>query len=104
VQDLQPVYQQHEPDGLVILNVLTEDADHDTVEPEDAAEWADVLGLTYPVLCGDHDEFLALYGDGDARDVYHLVSPEGTIVWSWYNHPSDTLEAIEAAIEEQLGL
>lgn len=102
MQDLEPIYQQHAPDGLVVLNVLTEDDQHDTVEPEDAAAWADVLGLSFPILCGDQDEFLSLYGDGLARDVYHLVDPEGSLVWSWYNHPPDTIDAIEEAIEANL--
>ncbi len=72
------------------------------MEPEDAAEWADVLGLTYPVLCGDHDAFLDLHGDGSARDVYHLISTDGELVWSWYNHPADTLDAITEAVEANL--
>lgn len=102
MEDLNGLYTDRKDDGFVVLNVLTQDLEYGTVEPDEAALWRDTIGLDFPVLAGEEEPFLAMYGNGHALDVFHLISPEGEVVWSWYSHPPETFDAITAAVDERL--
>lgn len=103
--DLEALYESREGDGLAIITIIVEGRNFAPSQASDAAEWADSLGLTYPVLADPDRVFLPAYG-GDissAPFVYYVLDGEGVVTWRRLEDEVGMVDQIEAQVNDILG-
>ena len=87
---LQELWEEHADDGFTVVEVLQENLYAESPSDEELTDWADTLGLTYPVVTEA----------GDAGDFLAALAAEGTV--SPYVFPAVVLLDADMRIESQL--
>jgi peroxiredoxin len=73
-----------------------------TPEPEDAALWAEGLGLTFPVFADTTGPFFETWDPAGILPMSFIIDPDGAIHWTEAGGPG-ALEEIEAELTALLG-
>jgi len=81
--------------------VLIHDAVGETPDTDDAALWADGLGLTYPVLADVDADFYPVWDPDEVLPVTYIIDREGIVRWAEAGGTGQ-LEEIEAFIVDLL--
>ena len=82
VQGLEDLYQDYEDQGFVAISVVAQDGAGQIPDSEDAAEWADELGLTFPVLADADGTFFPIWDPELVLPVAYIIDQDGVISWA----------------------
>ena len=96
VEGLNSWYIADAPENAVILNVVVEDNQSDPASAEVAAEWRDVLGLTFPVLADPDAYWQATWSGnpGRANHSYTVLDAEGRITYRQADGSAGSVEVL----------
>ena len=81
---METLWQDNKDDGLMVVTVLTEDAERNVPDEEDLTAWADEYGATHPIL-GDLEGFAEGVMSDGLRYPFSLLVDRGMVV-----HTRDT--------------
>ena len=85
------------------MTVLVEGSTFQPATAEDAAQFAENLGLTNPVLADTDGVFLPAYGsDITAPFLFFVLDGEGRITWAHRGETASTLDDVAAAVDATL--
>ncbi len=79
------------------ISVVVQDARGDLPKPEHARQWAEQLGLTYPVLADPEGTFYEVWNPLQVLPVAYVVDSEGVVAWAKAGGAGGLME-IEAQI------
>lgn len=82
MQGLEDLYQEHGDAGFLPVSVVAQDRTGQTPDVEDAALWADGLGLTFPVLADVDGEFYPVWDPDGVLPVTYIIDQDGVVVWA----------------------
>lgn len=77
--------------------MLVQDPVGGPVDPNEARQWRDDLGLTHPVLADEDGSFLENHGQGETF-AFYVVDRDGRVTWRALREGADTLEQVEAEV------
>ena len=83
-EKMQEWYVEEALDDQLVVAVLSENLTSEPPDVDDCAEWADRVGLTFPVLADSEHLWADTYAapdDIEARRSYFVVDSEGIISW-----------------------
>ncbi|MFT4623171.1 MAG: hypothetical protein ACI8PZ_001827 [Myxococcota bacterium] len=102
VQGLHDWYASDADSDVVVLNVVALDSDGRYSDADTAAEWAEVLDLSWVVLADPEGEWLAKWGgnDGKSQHSYTVLDADGVLTWKEHSGSSESVDAIIDAIED----
>ena len=81
--------------------MVAQDGSGQIPDPEDAALWADELGLTFPVLADVDGDFYPLWDPTGVLPMAYIIDRDGVIVWAEAGG-SGGLEEIEGTVLDLL--
>ena len=82
MQGIEALYQSYGAQGFLPISVVAQDGGGQLPDPEDAALWADELGLTFPVLADVDGEFFPLWDPLGVLPMAYIIDQDGVIVWA----------------------
>ena len=62
--------------------MVVQDAGGQLPEPDDAALWAENLGLTFPVLADVDGEFYPVWDPRGVLPMAYIIDRDGVVVWA----------------------
>ena len=80
---------------------MVQDASGQTPSTDDAALWADGLGLTFPVLADVDGEFYPVWDPLGVLPVAYIIDQDGVVAWAEAGG-SGGLEEMEQEVVELL--
>ena len=102
VQGWQGLYEEHADEGFMVINVVMEDAMGATATIEDADDWGDASGLTYPVLADVEGAWADVYVKSGENFATYLIDRDGIVVWREFGEELSTYDRAEPEILDRL--
>jgi peroxiredoxin len=84
------------------VSVVVQDASGLPPDSDDAALWADGLGLTFPVLADEDGEFYPVWDPMGVLPMAYVIDQDGVVAWAEAGGAGG-LEEMEAQVVTLLG-
>lgn len=95
---LQALYEEYKDEGLMVITMLTQDAQNNVPDDADCSDWADAYGITHPVLADDQGFTFETMMEGYAFPFFMLLD-EGMIVHDVREGASFSEEEVTALLD-----
>lgn len=100
--DAEELYQKYKDQGFVILSVLFQDYGGSPATTSNCKTWANLYGLTFPVLADSDAEVWNLYDDSGYIPLNLIIDKEMVIQYKNPGYGDSTEEFFKQKIEELL--